>query len=292
MENLHIRHRNVLRHHYTRTSNVLLFGYRGVSDGAKMTYQVIDAFDWANADGLRKGFAHPTLAHLARIRATSTRTVRRHLEELEGTGLLTRQERPGRPSLLIIEDPSADQAEQYLKSFGPDPEGEPDGRGGDYDFSETPDKNVRPPRTKMSAPTTLEEIQKEERQKNVEQALVEQRRGESTGSTHISTTLQHRRMELQARRMASADHRADFLADELCRELGDQKSRAFYLSVARTVPAHVIYESLGQVKELRQEGRIRTSLGATFVERLRRHHAIPGPRLGTMPFRRAPALAF
>jgi hypothetical protein len=45
MEDLTIRHRNRLRHHYTQTSNVLLFGYQSVSDGAKLTYQVIDSFD-------------------------------------------------------------------------------------------------------------------------------------------------------------------------------------------------------------------------------------------------------
>ncbi len=111
MEDLIIRRRNRLRHHYTVTSNVLLFGYAGLSDGTKLTYQVVDSFDWTDAAGLRKGFAHPTLRRLAKIRGVARRSVRRHLAELEKVGLITRKERIGRPSMLIIEDPSDKETE-------------------------------------------------------------------------------------------------------------------------------------------------------------------------------------
>src|SRR3990172_9966114 len=103
MEDLVIRRRNTLRHHYTQTSNVLLFGYRQLSDGAKLTYQVIDSFDWSDGAGLRKGFAFPSLGRLAAIRGVDERTIRRHLAQLEQAGLITRQERPGKPNLLVIE---------------------------------------------------------------------------------------------------------------------------------------------------------------------------------------------
>jgi hypothetical protein len=46
MENVTFRRRNRLKKHFVITSNVLLFGYPHVSDGAKLTYQVIDSFDW------------------------------------------------------------------------------------------------------------------------------------------------------------------------------------------------------------------------------------------------------
>ena len=52
MEDLTVRRRNRLRHHYTLTSDVLLFGYEHLPDGAKLTYQVIDSFDWSDGAGL------------------------------------------------------------------------------------------------------------------------------------------------------------------------------------------------------------------------------------------------
>ena len=136
MENLIIRHRNRLRHHYTVTSNVLLYGYRDLSDGAKVTYLAVDSFDWSDSAGLRKGFAHPSLGRLSKIRGVEKRSVRRHLAELEGVSLVTRQERPGKPSLLIIEDPSEKETESYLRNFA--------GPGEDKIVLPTPDKIVRP----------------------------------------------------------------------------------------------------------------------------------------------------
>ena len=275
MENFNIRHRSVKRENYTRTSNTLLFGYRGVSDSAKITYQVIDAFDWTDKEGSRKGFAFPTLARLASLRGTTDRTIRRHLAELEASGLLTRRARPGYSSLLVIEDPSADRPERYLDALNPDPDGgEPDGRDGDDDFSETPDKIVRPPRTFLSASHIQQRIQTEESKNNVDQTPVEQRRGEGGGSTHISSTLQRRALELRAQRTTTADQRADVLANEMCDVLGDPTSRAFFLVVARTVPAHAIYETLGQVKETAREGRVKVTKGAMFT------HLIGEFRLG------------
>ncbi len=270
MDNFNIRHRSVLRHHYTRTSNVLLFGYRGVGDSAKITYQAIDSFDWTTAEGTRKGYAHPSLGRIANLLGTSERTIRRHLAELEKAGLVTRDFRPGQSSVLYIEDPSADQAEQYLQAIAPDPEDEePDGREGDDGYSEAPDKIVRPPRTELAAPS-IQESQTEERQNNVELSLEEKRRGEGNGDTHIGTTLRHRQMELRAKRTGAADQRAEVLADELCEALGDFKSRIYFRSLARTVPAHIIYAALGQVREAVRDGRDTSSPGALFTHLLQR----------------------
>ncbi len=45
-EDIIFRRRNKLKKHFTNTSNVLLYCYAFVSDAAKITFQVIDGFDW------------------------------------------------------------------------------------------------------------------------------------------------------------------------------------------------------------------------------------------------------
>ena len=103
MENTTVRRRSVLRHHYTRTSHALIFGYRGVSDGAKLTYQAIDAFDWTDADGLRKGFAHPSIGLLATLRGASDRTIQRHLKQFFKLEILISfQDQPAQQVELLI----------------------------------------------------------------------------------------------------------------------------------------------------------------------------------------------
>jgi DNA-binding transcriptional ArsR family regulator len=133
MDNVTFRRRNRLKKHFVITSNVLLFGYMHVSDSAKLTYQVIDSFDWQDGQGLRKGFAYPSVAHLAAIRAVTDRTVQRHIEELVDAGLLTKEERPGQTNILYIEDVSDAEARQYAERYAV---------GGD--------KNDTPPPTEMS----------------------------------------------------------------------------------------------------------------------------------------------
>ncbi|MGQ9573353.1 MAG: hypothetical protein ACUVX1_02755 [Chloroflexota bacterium] len=68
MDDVTFRRRNRLKKHFVITSNVLLFGYPHASDAAKVTYQVIDSFDWQDGQGLRKGFAYPSVARLAALR--------------------------------------------------------------------------------------------------------------------------------------------------------------------------------------------------------------------------------
>ena len=117
MDNVTFRRRNRLKKHFVITSNVLLFGYPHVSDSAKVTYQVIDSFDWQDGQGLRKGFAYPSVETLATIRSVTDRTIQRHIEELVDTALLTKEERPGYTNLLYIEDVSDDEAGRYEESF-------------------------------------------------------------------------------------------------------------------------------------------------------------------------------
>jgi DNA-binding MarR family transcriptional regulator len=110
--------RNRLKRHYVNTSNVLLYGYTSISDAAKITYQIIDGFDWEDKEtGDSKGYVFPAVETLARIRNTSIRTVQRHIKELEETNLLTRQRRRNKPSILFIEDVSEVEVKKYTENF-------------------------------------------------------------------------------------------------------------------------------------------------------------------------------
>ncbi len=226
MEDLNIRRRNKLRHHFTTTSNVLLFGYPKLSDGAKVTYQVIDSFDWADSVGLRKGFAYPSLGRLAKIRGLDERTIRRHLVELERARLITRQERPGRPNLLIIEDASELETFKYLREFA-------GGVGEDKNVLPAPDKNVRP--------LLKKDEEREEKQNSltrVKNPLGEEREGghpngETRFPEHIANTLRGRLAKIKPRAKPIPEWRAkrDYLAAVMACALGDNHSRLFYRRV-------------------------------------------------------------
>ena len=250
MENLIIRHRNRLRHHYTVTSNVLLYGYRDLSDGAKVTYLAVDSFDWSDSAGLRKGFAHPSLGRLSKIRGVEKRSVRRHLAELEKVGLITREERPGRPSVLIIEDPSEKETESYLRSFS--------GPGKDKIVLPTPDKNVRP----------YKKEEREERQKlvNEEQALSGV--GDSGASSRIVSP---RPTPVLDERIPRA--KREYLANEILAVCRDEKSLGYYRKVAEVVPQHVIFGALSEVRLAAREGKIHASRGSLFAAIVKQHSA-------------------
>ncbi len=112
------KRRNRLKKHFVPTSNVLLYCYRTVSDAAKITYQVIDSFDWESKEtGDSKGYVFPATEKLATIRNMTERTIQRHIKELERAGLLTRQRRRYKPSILYIEDVSDAEVATYFATF-------------------------------------------------------------------------------------------------------------------------------------------------------------------------------
>src|SRR6476659_6990577 len=146
--------RNRLKRHFVTTSNVLLYGYPQLSDAAKITYQVIDGFDWESKDtGDSKGYVFPAVETLATIRHTTVRTIQRHLKELEAAQLLTRQRRQNKPSLLVIEDVSPEAATAYETQYLVAPKPNLTKRGGESSLLRN-DKNVVsrtfPETTKMS----------------------------------------------------------------------------------------------------------------------------------------------
>lgn len=145
MDNVTFRRRNKLKKRFVITDKVLLYGYPGLSDGAKVTYLVLDGFDWEDQDGLRKGFAFPSKAYLAEIRELDERTVQRHIQELEAAGLVTREGRSGQTNIYWLEDASEEEARRCKEKL----------KGGD--------ENASPGVTEMSPET----IRREERLNDV-----------------------------------------------------------------------------------------------------------------------------
>jgi len=101
------KRRNRLKKHFVNVSNVLLYCYEYVSDAAKITFQVIDGFDWESKEtGDSKGYVFPAVETIAKIRHTSARTIQRHILELIKAKLLTRIRQRNKPSILYIEEVS------------------------------------------------------------------------------------------------------------------------------------------------------------------------------------------
>src|SRR4051794_36645215 len=112
------KRRNRLKKHFVNVSNVLLYGYKTLSDAAKITYQIIDGFDWEDKEtGDSKGFVFPSIETIANIRNVAIRTIFRHIQELEKVGLLIRVRRRNLPSVLYIEEVSDTEANSYLSHY-------------------------------------------------------------------------------------------------------------------------------------------------------------------------------
>jgi hypothetical protein len=224
-----IRRRDRLKHHYTMTSNVLIFGYKQLTDAEKLTYQAIDSFDWSDEAGKRKGYAFPSLATMARLRRLDERTLRRHLASLEAVGLLRRESRPGQPNLLWIEEPSKEECEAYLCTFAMSPDTDVRGRG---------DTDIRP----------LYESEELETDKTVNGANANKVRRKDT-------------------QLPSAGEKAksEYLAGEILSVMGDQQSLGMYRRAAQTLPPHMVFEAISEVRQADREHRIRTRRGAYFT---------------------------
>ena len=88
------KRRNKIKKDVVITSNVLLCAYKTLSDGAKITYQVIEGYDWEDKETkTSKGYVFPATETLARMRDTAEQTIRRHIKELVEAKLLTRARR-------------------------------------------------------------------------------------------------------------------------------------------------------------------------------------------------------
>lgn len=59
--------------------------------------------------------------------------------------------------------------------------------------------------------------------------------------------------------------RRDYVANELARELNDEKGLGCFRAIAERIPQQIIFEKLALVKELASEGKIRSNPAALFV---------------------------
>lgn len=293
------KHRNRLKNHFVNVSKVLLYGYRNLSDGAKITFQVIDGFDWEDkTTGDSKGYVFPAAETIAKIRNTTVRTVQRHIKELETARLITRQRRKYRASVLFIESVSDKEADNYfemLKNNGKrvaKREEEEDTRN---------DKNVSSKQvgetTKMSV-LYIKEDKNKENEINVNEDYISRR---NNGTKQLRDIMMHYKLQMpgkvknkpkKVRYTGNIDkNQRDYLASEMATKLHDKKSLGCFRVIAKKVPEQVIFEVLSSIKETAREGKIRVSKGALFVDIIKGYCESNGIELGfgtKKPYRTIP----
>jgi hypothetical protein len=306
MEDIIFRRRNRLKKHFVNTSNVVLCGYRTLSDGARVTFQVIDGFDWEDKETEdSKGYVFPAIETIAERRGATERTIFRHVKELEQVKLLTRVRRRNKPSIFYIEDVSEEEADLYLARFVD--RGQPTKH---HQGAEVPapskktvvsaqsrtDKNVvshkAPETTKMSFAYNDEKKEKKENEIHVNEFFNrsdgEKRSGmqgvgeilkrfdsvskKAVPKRRIVRTSQH----VPARKQGGKGTRAstkpeeiakrDYVATQIATELQDENSLGCYRVIAEKVPEHALFEILASVKDTWKEGKVKKSRGALFVD--------------------------
>jgi hypothetical protein len=288
-EDFIFKHRDRLKNHFVNVSKVLLYGYGGLSDGAKITFQVIDGFDWEDkVTGDSKGYVFPAAETIAKIRNTTVRTIQRHIKELEMVRLITRQRRKYRASVLFIESVSDKEADDYfeiLKNSGK--------RVGEREkeVNTRNDKNVVSKQaeetTKMSV-LYIKENEDKENEINVNEDLKNSNRGGKAQSLrdiliHYKLDVSKKKKKLprilEHQKIIDKDKR-DYLASEIAEKLNDQKSLGAFRTIAEKVPEQVIFEVLSSIKETAREGKIRVSRGALFMDIIKGYCESNGINLG------------
>jgi len=78
----------------------------------------------------------------------------------------------------------------------------------------------------------------------------------------------------------SINQKHDYLVDLILQTCRDQHSLAFYRKIAKLLPEQAIFETLSEVREAIQLGRIRVSSGAMFTDLIKRKAKELGPELG------------
>lgn len=276
--------RNRLKKHFVNTSNILLYGYKTVSDAAKITYQVIDGFDWENtATGDSKGFVFPAVQTLARIRSASARTIQRHIKELEKSLLLTRQRRRNKPSILFIEDVSEKETNHYITTFVEKTSVEQQPKASKKLRN---DKNVVSRRTAETTKMSFAYMKEDEELK--ENKIVNEDKSKSgKGMEAIREVLaQHQLQKIgpppkpKPKLEANEIAKRDYIAQEVAKKLNDEKSLGCYRVIAEKVPEQVVFEILASVKDTYHSGKVKRSRGALFVDIIKRYSNQHGINLG------------
>ena len=269
-EDIIFKRRNRLKKHFVNTSNVLLYCYKAVSAEAKITYQVVDSFDWEEKEtGESKGYVFPAVETLADIRGASIRTIQRHIKELEQVGLLTRQRRNHQASILFIEDVSEQEAAIYLETYVHKTRRE-------QETQKPNDKNVvllKGSQTTKMAVAYMKENEMKENEMNVNEHVNIPDEKKRSGLEGIRAILRrfdtiNPKATIPRKQKAKPDDVAqrDYYAQHLAEELQDQKSLGCFRVIAQHVPQPVIFEALAAVKDAWKAGKIRKSRGALFVD--------------------------
>jgi hypothetical protein len=314
------RRRNRIKNDIVITSKVLLYGYKSLSDGAKLTYQVIDGFDWEDKQTkTSKGLAFPATETLALIRNASVRTIERHLKELEKVNLLNRTRRRNLPSILYIEDISKVEINQYLgqyvnslkeskknkhhSSLETSAKDLSRSKNPDADEKLRNDKNVvsqnpleKP--TKLALLTENRETtkmsfaykgikEKEIFKENEINVNVEKRIKKSPRRTNkissIGALLKTYNLPLHVSTIQSKEKlKASALAEDMANKLNDHQGLGCFRKIASKIPQPVVYETLASVKEAARVGEIHNQ-AAVFIKVIKDYATKHQIKLGFKP---------
>jgi hypothetical protein len=270
------KRRNRLKKHFVNVSHVLLYGYKALSDAAKITYQVIEGFDWEDKEtGDSKGFVFPSIETISAIRNSAKRTIFRHIKELEKVRLLTRVRRRNLPSVLYIEEVSDIEANSYLARFVDKikPVEKQDVEASNLTNAKNGSSQEAQEMPKMAVAYKEQNEQKEENEINVNGNFKIQKPQRGTGIDSLRDILTQYGLDVSGRGetprkigLKPEQHaKRDYIATELATEFNDTKSLGCYRSIAEKVPEHVVFEVRSAVIDAYKSGSIRQSRGALFV---------------------------
>lgn len=270
------RHRS--NTHYLKTSHALLYGYHQLSDGAKLTYQVIDSFDWQDTKtGESKGYAFPSLETISKMRGKSVRSIERQIDELEVVGLLSRKRQQHKPSLFVIHNPSENQIPECIKEqttttkVKSTPQNNSSATYSPQTSSPKPtyfsnDKNVvshQPAQTTKMSFVYKEKDKEKKININVKGNRQKNQVNRFDGLAQILNRYQIHQKKLKPQ----SDKRLqrDYLAQEMAQRLDDEKSLGCYRVIADKLPSSIVYQTLSQVTDTWHMGNIRHNRAALFV---------------------------
>ncbi len=293
-EDIIFRRRNRLKKHFVNTSNVLLYCYAFVSDAAKITYQIIDGFDWEDKEtGESKGYVFPAVETIAKIRHTSTRTIQRHILELIKAKLLTRIRQRNKPSILYIEDVSDEEINKYFQYF----ESKDRKISVEQVDTSTQTRNdifvvshEASETTKVSFAYKEEENEKKENKNNVNEHETKEAKKRGNGIASLADIskqydIEKFRSAKKPDKQRTADERMkrDYYAQTMAQELNDTKSLGAFRIIAEHVPESVIFQALANVRETARDGKIKHSRGALFMTIIQQWCEAHGKDLGFKP---------
>lgn len=84
------------------------------------------------------------------------------------------------------------------------------------------------------------------------------------------------------------DYKVQALVEDMLNTLRDEKSRAFYVKIAKLCPQDMIYRALSEIKQDYSDSSVRKSRGAIFTEKVKRYAEEIGIDLGLLSPKKDP----